>query len=63
MKCNADFTLPMFPVYYEDDVYYEKDCGSLFLAFYGSRHSLNPMGGVYMSEGMWVYPDDSMDDY
>jgi hypothetical protein len=34
-----------------------------FLAFYHFKDALNEIGGVYLSEGTWVYPDGSMDDY
>jgi hypothetical protein len=53
----------LFPVYFEGKKYYEKDCDDVFLAFYHCKEALNDLGGVYLSEDIWVYPDGSMDDY
>jgi hypothetical protein len=53
----------LFPVYFNGKKYYEKDCNDIFLAFYHSKTSLNGLGGVYLSEGIWIYPDGSMDEY
>ena len=37
----------------------------VFLAFYdpSTPESLNEMGGVYMGDGMWVYPDGTMGEW
>ena len=53
----------LFPVYFNGKKYYEKDCNDVFLACYHCREALNGLSGVYLSEGIWVYPDGSMDDY
>ncbi len=53
----------LFPVHFDGEKYYEKDCDDFFLGFYHSKESLNGLGGVYLSEGTWVYPDGSMDEY
>jgi hypothetical protein len=53
----------LFPVYFNGKEYYEKDCDDIFLSFYNCRESLNFLGGVYLSEGTWVYPDGSMDEF
>jgi len=53
----------LFPVYFKGKKYYEKDCNDVFLALYDCREALSGWSGVYLSEGIWVYPDGSMDDY
>ena len=53
----------MFPVHYNGKDYTEEECSDTFLAFYNGRYSLNGLGGVYVAEGIWVYPDGSMDEY
>lgn len=53
----------LFPVIFNGEKYYEKDCSDIFLAFYHDRNSLNCLGGVYLSDGEWIYPDGSMDDF
>jgi hypothetical protein len=53
----------LFPVYFDGKEYLEKDCDDIFLSFYHSRESLNEMGGVYLFDGTWVYPDGSMDEF
>ena len=53
----------LFPVYFEGKEYYEKDCDDVFLAFYHCKETLNGANGVYVSEGLWVYPDGSMDEW
>lgn len=63
IKLNKMKKEKLFPVYFNSKKYYEKDCDDTFLAFYYSKEALNGLGGVYLSEGIWVYPDGSMDDY
>lgn len=53
----------LFPVLFNGEEYYEKDCDNIFLSFYHCIEALNGLGGVYLSEGTWVYPDGSMDDW
>lgn len=53
----------LFPVYFNNKMYYEKDCNDIFLSFYDCKESLNYLGGVYLSEGTWVYPDGSMKEF
>ncbi len=50
----------LFPVYYSGKEYYEKDCNAVFLAFYDCKEALNWANGVYVSEGIYVYPDGAM---
>lgn len=53
----------LFPVHYNGKDYYEKDCASIFLAFYSCKEALNWEMGVYMSGGISVYPDGTMNEY
>jgi Zn-finger protein len=53
----------LYPIRYDGKLYYEKDCDSCFSAFYTCKEALNGMNGVYMSEGLWVYPDGSMGEW
>jgi hypothetical protein len=53
----------LFPVYFNGEEYYEKDCDDVFWAFYHCREALNGMNGVYLTDGTWVYPDGSMDEF
>jgi len=53
----------LFPVHFDGNDYFKEDCSDTFLSFYDCRGALNNLGGVYMFEGMWVYPDGSMDEY
>lgn len=52
----------LFPVYFNGKKYFEDDCADIFLGFYTCKEALNEFGGVYLSEGIWVYPDGSMED-
>lgn len=53
----------LFPVQFNDKNYYKKDCDEMFLSLYYTREALNDLGGVYMAEDLWIYPDGSMDFY
>lgn len=53
----------LFPIYYNGKEYNEKDCDDIFLAYYNCKEALNFLGGVYLSEDVWVYPDGSMGDF
>lgn len=52
----------LFPITYNGKEYYEKDCDEMYITFYNDVMALNENGGVYMSDGMWVYPDGTMED-
>lgn len=52
-----------FPVHFNGKDYYEEDCSDLFLSFYNDIDALNELGGVYIAEGNWVYPDGSISEY
>lgn len=53
----------LFPVYFNGKKYLKDDCDDVFLAFYHCKESLNDLSGVYLSEGTWVYPDGSMNEF
>jgi hypothetical protein len=53
------FTL--YPVIYKEKEWYEKDCDSVFSAYYSCKEALNFECGVYVSEGIWVFPDGRME--
>jgi hypothetical protein len=51
----------LWPVEYDDKLWYEEDCGDIFLCFYHDRMSLRADGCVYASGGSWVFPDDTFE--
>jgi hypothetical protein len=53
----------LYPITYNGKRYYEEDCDEVFVCFYNDRYALNHLGGVYMSEGIWVYPDGQLDEF
>lgn len=50
----------LYPINYNGKQYFEKDCDEVFLCYYHDIHALNSMGGVYLSDDVWIYPDGSM---
>lgn len=60
---DEDEEIDLFPVHFNGKDYYEQDCNDLFLSFYGDINALNELGGVYIAEGSWVYPDGSINEY
>jgi hypothetical protein len=53
----------LYPVRYNGKDWYEKDCDGIFVAMYHTRSALNGLGGVYLSEGDWVYPDGKIEEF
>jgi len=53
----------MFPVIYNGKSYSEKECDEMFLAYYVCPEALNCDGGVYFTEGLWVYPDGTTKEF
>ena len=47
----------MFPVFYKNNPYLEKDCDSIFLQFYECEEALNLDNMVYVSDGVWIAPN------
>jgi len=54
---------PLYPVMYNGKSWKKKDCDDIFKQFYHSRFSLNAIGGVYLAERVWIYPDGTMDEW
>ena len=55
--------LELYPIYYEGDWWEKEDCSDVFVSFYHDRISLNFEMGVYVGEGIWVYPDGKMEEW
>jgi hypothetical protein len=53
----------LFPVKYDDRLWNEDECDDIFLSFYSCIEALNVEGGVYVAEGICVYPDGKMEEY
>lgn len=53
----------MYPVIYNGREWKRKDCDDLFVDFYNTPLALNPLGGVYVNGGLWVYPDGKLEEY
>ena len=49
----------LFPIRFEGKEYFEKDCHYLFSVFYTCPEALSADSSVYVSDGLWVYPDGS----
>lgn len=52
----------MYPVIYNGKSYEREDCYPLFNDLYMDKDSLLD-GGVYLTDGIYIYPDGSTDDY
>lgn len=52
----------LYPVEYNGKLYYEKDCDDVYTSFYHTRFALMFNSGVYVSDGVIVYPDGTMED-
>lgn len=55
--------LELYPIYYDGKKWKEEDCDDVFVSCYHERESLNPMMGVYIGDGIWVYPDGTMGEW
>jgi len=53
----------LYPIYYNGKEYYEEDCNDVFAAYYTCPEALNVEGGVYVSEGTWIYPDGRTEEW
>lgn len=47
----------LYPIKFNDKLYYEKDCDGTFVAFYTNRYALRIDGFVYIGDGMSVNPE------
>ena len=50
----------LFPIDFNGKKYYEKDCSDLFLMLYTCKEALCYECKVYLSDGLYVYPDGSV---
>ena len=58
MLSNTYHSLSKYPVYYDGKYWLKSDCDNVFNTLYSDRRcTLNTAGGVYMTEGLWVFPD------
>lgn len=48
-----------FPIIYNGHLYYERNCSEDFLAFYEGKFMLSSEGGIYLSDGVYIFPDGS----
>lgn len=53
----------LYPIKYNDKLWFYKDCDELFRDMYYTKEQLNSECGVYLSEDMWIYPDGSMGEW
>lgn len=59
--CVGECLCKLYPVVYEGSVYNFEDCSEIFRNCYNSRESLNCDGGVYIGEGLSVFPDGKLE--
>jgi hypothetical protein len=52
-----DFDSPDFPIMYNGFLYEKEDCDEDFLAQYEGKFMLGSGGGIYISDGMYLFPD------
>jgi hypothetical protein len=50
---------PDFPIMYDGFLYEKEDCDEDFLDLYEGKFMLNCDGGIYLSDGLYLYPDGS----
>lgn len=50
-------TKKIYPIHYNDRLYYEKDCNEVFIGFYSGPDSLGESSSVYVCDGLRVCPD------
>lgn len=55
--------LEIWPVKYNDKLWYESDCDELYVNMYEFREQLNSDSGIYLAEDMWIYPDGSIGEW
>lgn len=52
----------LYPIIYKDKCWNKADCNSLFIAYYDCEEALNEDGSVYVSDGIYVFPDSNQED-
>lgn len=60
-KSRQDYVNNLYPIIYKGAKYDKEDCDDIFISFYHCKEALNDMCGVYLSEGMWIYPDGNIE--
>lgn len=58
---NVKVKRKMWPVYYNNRYWNKWECGDVFLCIYSCIEALREDGGVYIGDGSWVFPDNSME--
>lgn len=53
----------LYPIEYHYRLWYEEDCNDVFVSCYHSRQDINCEGGVYIAEGIWIYPDGRFENW
>ena len=48
---------PKFPIMYNGMLYNYNDCDKDFLDLYEGKFMLSSEGGIYMTDGMYMFPD------
>jgi len=48
---------PDFPIMYNGMLYEKEDCDEDFLAQYDGKYMLTGEGGIYITDGMFLFPD------
>lgn len=48
---------PDFPIMYDGFLYEKEDCHQDFLELYEGKFMLQSDGGIYITEGMCIFPD------
>jgi hypothetical protein len=56
-KFNINIKYNIYPITFENIVYYEKDCTDLFNAYYTSRNQLIDGIGIYINNNEYVSPN------
>jgi hypothetical protein len=53
----------IWPVFYKGNLWYEKDCDELYVSMYEFREQLSYNSGIYLTEGICIFPDGSYGNY
>lgn len=57
------FDMPKWPVNHNSQIFFEDDCGPMFLDLYEGKFQLTWDGCIYLGEGMVLTPDDEIITY
>jgi hypothetical protein len=53
----------IWPVLYNGELWYREDCDELYVSMYEFREQLIYNGGIYLTDGKYIFPDGSYGDY